>query len=659
VPVFIDQKLYNKYYNGFGNDLLWPLLHYETGRTIYREDDWAAYEKVNQIFCDKVLEVAKSGDVIWIQDFHLFLLPELLKKKNPSLKLGFFLHVPFPSSEIFRQLPHREEILRSVLHADLIGFHDYSYLRHFCSSALRILGLDTSELEINISGHTARLGVFPVSIDTQMVVQKSKLATTEAYAKKFKSDRFTFLGVDRLDYTKGIELKLLAFKQLLKKYPEFRKKVRLIQVAIPTRSEVPEYQALKQQIEQMVGEINGEFATFNWVPVRYIYNTVALGPLIGLYRASDALLVTSKRDGMNLVALEYVASQNEKSPGMVLLSEFAGALSLLNQTLPLNPWNADETADRMQEALKMPRQERQNRWKQMSNFLNKYTATDWARSFMNQLQLEKGGFRPGPAKLEVSKSSIQMIKEHIDRKGKETLHIFIDYDGTLVPIQDAPEKAIIDPSILELLKKLNGKNREITIVSGRSADFLAKQFENSGIRLVAEHGARVFEPSKKRWEQRITTGRQHWYTTALKIMNDYALRVQGSHVEKKSYSIAWHYRQAQPEYSLYQSLKLQEELELVLSNEPTTILRGKKVLEVRSVEANKGFYISHYLDALEHPAASIAIGDDATDEDMFAALKGRGLSIKVGKGATAADYYLSDQKDVIPFIKLLKKELAL
>ncbi|MCB0418591.1 MAG: trehalose-6-phosphate synthase, partial [Bdellovibrionales bacterium] len=313
IPIFLKKRTYEKYYNGISNQVFWPLFHYESGLVRFRWEDWSAYKQVNEEFAEKVLEIAKPTDLIWVHDFHLFLVPDYIKRKAPHLKVGFFLHIPFPSSEIFRQLPVRNEVLQALLESDLIGFHDYSYLRHFCTSLQSVLGLESSLLKVETDKKTVQLGVFPVSIDTKKIQQASRSAGVRkqirAYRRKQHYD-YAILGVDRLDYSKGIDLKLRAFAELLRVHPELRGKASLIQICVPTRTAVPEYDALKMDIERLVGEINGEFSKPNYIPVQYIYGSVNFQTLVALYKMARALLVTSKRDGMNLVALEYIASQN-------------------------------------------------------------------------------------------------------------------------------------------------------------------------------------------------------------------------------------------------------------------------------------------------------------------------------------------------------------
>ena len=652
-PVFPEKSLYDAYYNRCCNDVLWPLLHYQPELVTFESESWEAYRQVNQKFADELIAIAKPDDLIWIQDFHLFLLPKMLKAARPELRVGFFLHVPFPSSEVFRQLPVREEILKSLLEADLVGFHDYSYLRHFSSSVLRLLGLGSNLLSIRRGAKTTRLGVFPVSIDTELFRTKAKSADVQALAKKMEKSLFYFLGVDRLDYMKGLDLKLKSFRLLLKMFPQYREKVCLLQIAVPTRTGVPVYMKLASEVARLVGEINGEFSTPNWTPIHYIHNSVDNNTLIAMYRMADALIVSSKRDGMNLVALEYIASQGLERPGVVLLSEFAGAVSVLSHALPINPWDLKDCARKMQVAMEMPKQEKIWRQQNMQKYLDKYTATTWAEAFIHELEKQAPTERPeGPPLISYREDSVLAIRDKILSKKAKRVVVFVDYDGTLVPIEQSPELAVLRPEIKEELRRFSRFSwLDLVIVSGRDSRFLTQQFEELPLQLAAEHGAKSFDPAIRRWKRHIHRSRASWYPIALKILSDYTDRVPHSQVEKKHFTLAWHYRQSPQDYAEFQARKLAQELELGLANLPVSIIRGKKVIEVRAIEADKGLYAMDFLRSHGgDEAVCLAFGDDRTDEDLFGAVKGHGLSFKVGPGPSTADYALTSQLQLMPFL---------
>lgn len=654
-PVFVEEELYDGYYNRLCNDVLWPLLHYQPELVQFDAAAWKAYREVNERIAREIADYADDDDLVWIHDFHLFLVPKILRKLRPQLRTGFFLHVPFPSSEVFRQLPVREEILDSLLHADLVGFHDYSYLQHFGSSLLRLLGLESNFVSVKRGGRTIRLGVFPVSIDTESFMKRAKDPKVCALAETFAKPQFQFLGVDRLDYMKGIDLKLKAFKELLTSYPQYRGRVSLLQVAVPTRTGVPVYMELARETARLVGEINGAFSTPTWTPIQYLHSSVTNEQLMALYAASDSLLVTSKRDGMNLVALEYIASQKEDRPGVVLLSEFAGAISTLSHVLAVNPWDFEDTAKKMIEAMEMSKNEKLSRQETMQRYLSKYTATHWATSFIDELARgEQSPRNEGPPMIQPDAQAIEMLSARILASHVERIVLFVDYDGTLTPIRSRPEDAVLDETSRASLKHWCQYDwLDLVVMSGRDSQFLSEQMGTTRCMLAAEHGAKTFDPATGRWRKRVHSDRSIWFPAALKTMSDYTARVPGSHIEKKQFSIAWHYRNAPTEFGEFQARKLAEELELGLANLPVNILRGKKVIEARAIEAHKGNFARSFLDSAAPGTFAIAVGDDRTDEDMFSAIRGRGLSFKVGRGASAADIALPSQDDVVEFLDVL------
>lgn len=654
--VYLEQNLYDTYYNDFCNDVLWPILHYETDHVKYREYAWEAYKKVNQIFAEHILKIAKAQDIIWIHDFHLFLVPELLKKANPKLKIGFFLHVPFPSSEIFRQLPCRYEILKSMIFSDLVGFHDYSYLRHFSSSVYNVLGIHNSMLEIKYSHHICKMGVYPVSIDTYDFLKKSNGTSTKKYFNQYQQNKNGIkylLGVDRLDYTKGILLKLEAFKFLLESHPELIGKIQLIQIAVPSRTEVPEYVQLRKDVERLVGEINGKFSTIDYIPVRYIFNSINIHELLALYRISDVLFVTSKRDGMNLVCLEYVTAQQEDDPGVVILSEFAGAASTLSRAILINPMDIAKTAKTVFDVLYLDKDERIERNTTMINFLKNYTASDWASAFINDLGNRDIEHRTKTIDLSHKKTLNEVIRKI---RNKNSI-LLLDYDGTLAPIHNHPEDAIIEDDMKEVIKRLaKDNNKEIVIVSGRPVNFLQKQFKGIDVYIAGEHGGVFYDWKRKKWRTLVSSGKNIWYEQALEIVRLYTKRTPSSFMEKKDHAITWHFRNAPADFGEFQARKLVVDLETSLANMPVNVIMGKKVVEIKAVEANKGYFANWFSERyLNKHEQIVAMGDDRTDEDMFSTLAPDAITIKVGDPfGTSAKYNIAGQEDVVTFLSQLQ-----
>ena len=649
----IPEKLYEQYYNGFCNDVLWPILHYESELVRFNPQMWESYIKVNQIFSDHICKIAKKDDVLWIHDFHLFLVPKMIKKQRPDLKIGFFLHVPFPSSEIYRQLPCREEIVDSLIYADLIGFHDFSYLRHFGSCVYNLLGIHSSLLEIRKAGHICKLGVYPVSIDTEELHRLGNDSKTKKNIKHYNlnlNDKGYILGVDRLDYTKGIVYKLKAYQQLLEDHPELIGKIQLIQVAVPSRTQVKEYVALRHEVEKLIGEINGKYSTLNYIPIHYIFQSIKTHELMALYRSSEVLFITSKRDGMNLVCLEYIAAQSERRPGVVVLSEFTGAASTLGHALLINPYNIQKTSETLFNAITMSLEERKFRHHIMYNYLKGYTATDWANSFVNHLINKQTPLRQDAINLSES-NAIKTLQKKLHPHKKI---IFLDYDGTLVPIKQRPEQAILDSKTKKALAIISSqKDTEVVIVSGRPVNFLQQQLKGIPLYFAGEHGGKFYDYHHKKWHNLVTTNKYQWYQQALNIITTYAKRTPNSFIEKKNFAITWHYRNSPTDFAQFQARKLVIDLEASLHNLPVSVITGKKVVEVKALEANKGYFANWFYERyVNHNEMIMAIGDDRTDEDMFETLNKRGITIKVGdKENSIATHLIDEQSQVLSILK--------
>jgi len=391
-PVFLNDEVAELHYNGFSNSILWPLFHYHPGEINFDENAWAAYNEANRAFAAEILKHVKDGDVVWVHDYHLMLLPELLrdeiqKRGIKNVKLGFFLHTPFPSSEIYRILPVRQEILTGVLSCDLIGFHTYDYARHFLSSVERILGVNTLPNGVEYNGRYVNVGAFPIGIDvdnfTEGLKKPDVIKRMTALKETFKDTKI-IVGVDRLDYIKGVPQKLHAFEVFLNEHPEWIGKVVLVQLAVPSRGDVEEYQSLRATVNELVGRINGTFGTVEFVPIHFMHKSIPFDELISLYGVSDVCLVSSTRDGMNLVSYEYIACQEELK-GSLILSEFTGAAQSLNGALIVNPWNTDELSQAIYESLTLPEEKKAANHEKLFNYISKYTSAFWGENFVKEL----------------------------------------------------------------------------------------------------------------------------------------------------------------------------------------------------------------------------------------------------------------------------------
>jgi len=650
-PIEVRKKTYDLYYNKYCNNVLWPLFHYERSMVHYSSKSWESYLEINKIVADQICELAKEDDLVWVHDFHFLLVPGLVKSKRPHLKIGFFLHIPFPSSEIFREIPEREELLNSLTKCDVIGFHDLSYLNHFKNSVNRILGKNLEDIS------RVKAGVYPISIDTQHFIELANDPRTLEFIKNYsdvKKDETWILGVDRLDYIKGLVLKLKTFKEFLKKNPNLVGKIKLLQVVVPSRTDVTDYQTLKNKIEQIISSINGEFSTPNYTPIQYLYHSISEYELSALYQLSELLYIGSRRDGMNLVCLEYVVSQRNGCEGAVLLSEFAGAHSTLSYAYSINPWNIEDTCQKMLEALSTSKEERSSRIQEMKKFLLQYTSSNWAEIFLKDLENRLQVHPP----LSISNDSyFDWMK---DLKNKRIL-LFCDLDGTLAPIEPHPSLVTLSEKTKYLLQNIaEFKNINLIIISGRDKHFLEKEFlqKDLNFTLAACHGSCFYSLKDESWIDLIPPSDERWKESVKDILELYTKRTPQSFIEDKDYALTWHYRNSPESFSEFLANKLFIELEENLISKPVQVMRGKKVIEIKSLYANKGQFIRYWLAKMNEadlPDVVISIGDDVTDEDMFKVLQEQtdlnSYCVKVGSEKSTAKYFINDQNKVTPFLE--------
>jgi len=385
VPVYLTDQEVDRFYEGYANGLLWPLFHYITGPMPLRVEGWREYRAVNERFASVVAKHYQHGDMIWVHDYQLMLVPQMLRERIPDARIGFFLHTPFPSSELFATLPQRRQIMLGMLGADLIGLHTSWYQCHFERSLERVLGVRSHNGRVGINGRCVQLGVFPIGVDAKKFNEAAATPEVDTEVARLRSeDTRLLVGIDRLDYTKGIPRRLLAFEELLNRRPEWRGKVRLIQVAVPSRTGVRAYKRFRQEVDAVVGRINGMFGTPHSVPVHYLYRSVDDERLIALYRAADAMLVTPIRDGMNLVAKEFIASRIDED-GVLVLSEFAGAAAHLREALLVNPYDVEHMADAYHAALTMEEHERRTRMRALRERVFAFDIHDWVKAFLAAL----------------------------------------------------------------------------------------------------------------------------------------------------------------------------------------------------------------------------------------------------------------------------------
>ena len=654
-PVFLSEKEMDKFYLGFCNKTIWPLFHYFPSYVTYDDDFWAQYKRVNEIFCNAVLEIAKPDDMIWVHDYHLMLLPKLLRDKIPELSIAYFHHIPFPSFEIFRQLPSkwRSELLDGLLGADLIGFHTQEYTQYFLRCVLRILGYEHDMGLINMSDHVVKADTFPMGIDFAKFYDAGVIPEVKQQEDELKSGLAKYrviLSIDRLDYTKGVANRLRSYELFLEQNPGFRKKVILVLVLVPSRIGVESYQLMKRQIDELVGKINGKFGDITWTPIIYQYKFLPFDPLLALYRTSDICLVTPLRDGMNLVAKEYIAARSDQS-GVLILSEMAGAAKELGEAMIINPNSTEELTAALKQALEMTRDEQVRRNQAMQHRLKGYDVVRWANDFVSELQ----SIKKVQAERFYAKLINPEIRNHLtgDFKKASRKLIFLDYDGTIVPFTIDPRMAKPTEEILAILRQITSKpDLDMVMVSGRDRATLEDWLGKLNIGLVAEHGVWIREPNKD-W-QMIKPMLSDWKTKILPILGLYADRLPGSFVEEKEFSVVWHYRGADPELGVFRAKELMDELVEYTANMDIQVLQGSKVIEVRNAGVNKGIAAMHFLTKKNYDFI-MAIGDDWTDEDLFKALPPKSYTIRVGVVASYALYNLRDYMEVRQLLEQLAR----
>ena len=636
VPLTADQI--TRFYEGFSNGVLWPLFHYLLDQIPLQVSDWDGYVEANQAFADVVAAHYQPGDLIWIHDYQLLLLPGLLRDRLPGARIGFFLHIPFPSEELFRTLASRDKLLQGMLGADLVGFHTPAYLRHFATSLTDILGHSVEIDRVQLPGREVRLGVFPMGVDAAAFSALASDPALEAEAQAIRGDGSVriLVGVDRLDYTKGIPRRLLAYERMLHTHPELREKVRLVQVAVPSRTNVGAYQDFRALVDGLVGRINGAFGTARWVPVHYIFRGWAEADLVALYRSADVMLVTPLRDGMNLVAKEFIASRTD-GDGVLVLSEFAGAAWELPEALQVNPYDVDGAAEVYYRALAMPREERRARLGPLRTRVHTFDVHRWVASFLEQLaDVTPAGTRSGaPAGGPAAR------RELFGRLAEtDSLLLLLDYDGTLVPFTPTPELARPDAEVVSLLRALAARpDTEVHLVSGRPQQTLEEWLGDLPIWLHAEHGFVSRDPETRHWIPAAEPGGA-WREPVLAMLRETTQRTPGSLVEVKAAALAWHYRMADQEIGARRANELRLHLNQLLSNQPVEILAGSRVLEIRPYGVHKGRIVPPLSPERLAATTILAIGDDRTDEDLFNALPPEAITIRVGPGTTRARFRL-------------------
>ena len=649
IPLFLTPAEEQLYYHGISNQAIWPLFHYFTDRVDFQEAAWNSYVAVNHRFAAAIAAAAVDGARVWIHDFHLMLVPQLLRDARPDLEIGFFLHIPFPSSEIYRLLPTRQELLRGLLGADLVGFHSFDYARHFRSSCVRVLGAASDHDSVQFEGRRIEVGAHPIGIDVagfEAALDDPETARLLDELHQRYGDRRVVLGVERLDYTKGIAHKLRAFERLLERRTDLAGKLTLLQIIVPSRLQNADYTALKSELEEMVGRINGRFAAPGVTPVEYLHRSFDLNHLVALYRFASACLVTPVRDGMNLVAQEFAFCQEPRGTlgsahrGMLVLSEFAGAAHVLPRALLVNPWDTEGMARTLETALDMPPDERSERMTTMAMRVQALDCRTWADGFLGHLTDATQREHPNAGVLLRGEPARELCARW---HGSQRRVLFLDYDGTLREIVRTPEDAVPDASLRELLRALAADpHNEVHIVSGRHRHDLERWLGDLGVHLCAEHGFAWRDANATTWRE-LQDVDLAWIPAVHEILQGVCQEVPGTRVERKPCALAWHYRLADADYGPWRARELLNELEDTLARLPVEVVHGHRVIEVRPTGVHKGVYVSHMLGVAMSRGeigCIVCMGDDRTDRDMFRVLPAEAIAVHVGGGDEMARFRL-------------------
>ena len=644
-PVFVPAKSMDEFYLGFCNSTIWPLFHYFPSNTVYNADFWTQYGRVNEMFRDAVLEVAEPEDIIWVQDFHLMLLPGLLRKELPSAKIGFFLHIPFPGYELFRLLPNdwRRSILNGLLGADVVGFHTHDYTQYFLRCVARILGLDNDMGRIILGERMVRADTFPMGIDFGRFHEAASQPATRRRGKALRrrlSTSKVVLSIDRLDYTKGTLHRLRAYELFLEENPDWRGQVVLVLVVVPSRAGVEDYQRTKQQIDELVGKINGVFGSVQWTPIVYQYTALPFSQMVDLYGASDVALVTPLRDGMNLIAKEYLASRADKT-GVLIISEMAGAAKELGEAVVVNPNDIEGIAGALKLALTMPEEEQVMRNEIMQNRLRRYDVVKWAADFIKALLRAKPEQANLAARLMTHGVRGNMVTDFLRAQRRLFL---LDYEGTLIPTLRPPQTAKPDGNILTLLDRLAQDPRnEVILISRLDKQTLQTWFGHLRIGLVAEQGVWIKEALAS-WKM-VQPLSNDWKRAVVPILEMHMDRLPGSLLEEREYSVVWNYRNADTELASVRAGELMDALVAFTANADLQVTQGIKDIQVRNASVNKGTACLHLMGPKRFDFV-LAAGDDVTDEELFKAVAQTAYTIRVGMAQSNARFNLPDSAEL-------------
>ncbi|EXB92374.1 putative alpha,alpha-trehalose-phosphate synthase [UDP-forming] 7 [Morus notabilis] len=706
VPTFLPPDLVEKFYDGFCKRQLWPLLHYmlpfsadQGGR--FDRPLWEAYVSANKFFYQRIVEVLNpEEDYIWIHDYHLMVLPTFLRRRFLQVRMGFFLHSPFPSSEIYRTLPVSEEILKALLNTDIIGFHTFDYARHFLSCCSRMLGLDYQSkrgyLGLDYYGRNIGIKIMPVGVHMGRIQSVMKVVHEEHRLRELKQQfegKIVLLGIDDIDTFKGINLKLLAVEQMLKQRPHLRGDVVLVQILNPARGKgIKNLEETRQEIQENYQRINEEFGQPGYKPILIIDREVSINERVAYYSIADCVVVTAVRDGMNLTPYEYIVCRQGISysadfsgpkKSMLVVSEFIGCSPSLSGAIRVNPWNVEATAEGMVMAISMRDSEQELRHEKHYRYISTHDVAYWSRSFWQDMERTCAdhskkrcwgigfsfGFRVVAVDPNFRKLSMYDVVSAYSKTKRRA--ILLDYDGTVMPqncINKSPSEAVI--TMLNTL--CADQKNTVFIVSGRGKGSLNKWFSPCPkLGIAAEHGYFLRWPQNEEWDVCGLSSEFGWMKIAEPVMKQYTEATDGSYIEAKESSLVWQYGDADRGFGSCQAKEMLDHLESVLANDPVAVKRGQFIVEVKPQEVSKGHVAQRIFSSMAENGRKadfvLCIGDDRSDEDMFEIFGNATLNnilppnisvfpCTVGQKPSKARYYLDDTSQVINLLEYLAAE---
>lgn len=647
-PVFLSKQQIDDFYSGYSNSVLWPLFH---SMPINKNNpgqlkQWSsAYKAVNQLFADAITASMLKNSQVWVHDYQLLLLPQLLRAKQPKSSIGFFLHIPFPDINIFANFIPAKTLIKGVLGADLIGFHTPGYVHNFLAYCKKAGTGKIAGNRIYLESHTVTVGEFPMGIDYGKYASANRSKEVKQAIKRYKKKHpglKYIVSIDRLDPTKGLIERLNAYESLLRHNPRYRGKVVFIMVAAPSRTDVTAYRNLAKKLEQLSKNINRIYGSRTWQPVDYIDTAAPFADVAALFQIADVAFIVPVRDGMNLTAKEFVASSNKR--GVLILSETAGAAEELRDALIVNPEQPETLVKALEEALAMRKKELRFRLRRMKKQVAVNNVQNWAESFVDALQQPQYLNYPLVKNLNVTVT--QNLYSDFGRAKKRLL--LLDYDGTLVPYVNHYQDAKPPKKLLKILKKLTElPSTDVVLISGRTTDNLDSWFKGMRLSLIAEHGLSIKRATQKDWHN-IEELNNQWKQLLQPVLEKYAKLTPGARVEVKPNSLAWHYRGAKPYQAQKYSVVIKKSLKPILDDYGLELLQGSKILEIKDPQISKGNAVREWL--RDNYSFVLAVGDDNTDESMFRVLPAHSYSIKVGGGRTVANLRVASEEQVLELL---------